>query len=436
MPQSDELLPWKRAVDNAALALRFAGVGRGEARERASALLGRLGLGEFERARPRELSGGMRQRVAFARTLLAGRGVLLLDEPFAALDAITRADLQVWLRETLASERRTTLLVTHDVEEALYLGDRVLVLSPRPGRVVWETPAPPSRTGDDRAAEVSAPQFVELRHLAQERLAEAMRSMRGRILGVLAPIALIAVLIGAWQIAADTGALADLLDLDSFFVPAPSEIATALGDNRELLLDNAWVTLQEVLLGFGIALSLGVALAAALHLSPLLRRAIYPLAVGSQTIPILVVAPIFVIWFGFGIGPKVAIVALICFFPIVVNTLDGLASTSAQSRKLMRSLGAGPVRSFTTLELPAALPYLFSGAKIAVAVAVIGAVFGEWAGADSGLGHLILIDNAQVGDVDRLFASVVVLSAMAMALFAVLAAIERLACSSRWKADR
>ena len=176
MPQSDELLPWKRAVDNAALALRFAGVGRGEARERASALLGRLGLGEFERARPRELSGGMRQRVAFARTLLSGRGVLLLDEPFAALDAITRADLQVWLRETLASERRTTLLVTHDVEEALYLGDRVLVLSPRPGRVVWETPAPPSRTGDDRAAEVSAPQFVELRHLAQERLAEAMRS--------------------------------------------------------------------------------------------------------------------------------------------------------------------------------------------------------------------------------------------------------------------
>ena len=258
--------------------------------------------------------------------------------------------------------------------------------------------------------------------------------MRGRILGVLAPIALIAVLIGAWQIAADTGALADLLDLDSFFVPAPSEIATALADNRELLLDNAWVTLQEVLLGFGIALALGVALAAALHLSPLLRRAIYPLAVGSQTIPILVVAPIFVIWFGFGIGPKVAIVALICFFPIVVNTLDGLASTSAQSRKLMRSLGAGPVRSFTTLELPAALPYLFSGAKIAVAVAVIGAVFGEWAGADSGLGHLILLDNAQVGNVDRLFASVVVLSAMAMALFAVLAAIERLLVP--WKADR
>jgi ABC-type nitrate/sulfonate/bicarbonate transport system ATPase subunit len=176
MPQSDGLLPWRRAVDNAALALRFSGVGRSEARERAGTLLRRLGLAEFERAWPRELSGGMRQRVAFARTLLAGRDVLLLDEPFAALDAITRADLQVWLRETLRSERRTTVLVTHDVEEALYLGDRVLVLSPRPGRIVWETRAPAARLGDDRAAEVSGAQFVELRHLAHERLEEAMRA--------------------------------------------------------------------------------------------------------------------------------------------------------------------------------------------------------------------------------------------------------------------
>jgi putative hydroxymethylpyrimidine transport system permease protein len=258
--------------------------------------------------------------------------------------------------------------------------------------------------------------------------------VRDRALSLLAPLALIAALIGAWQIAADTGALADLLDLQSFFVPAPSEIATALWEDRELLLDNAWVTLQEVLLGFAIALALGVLLAAVLHLSPVLRRAVYPLAVGSQTIPILVVAPIFVIWFGFGIGPKVAIVALICFFPIVVNTLDGLGSASSQARKLMRSLGASPVRSFTALELPAALPYLFSGAKIAVAVAVIGAVFGEWAGADSGLGHLILLDNAQVGNVDRLFASVVLLSVMAMALFAALSLIERLALP--WRDER
>jgi ABC-type nitrate/sulfonate/bicarbonate transport system ATPase subunit len=138
MPQRDVLLPWLRAVDNAALALRIAGTPADAAREQAHELLGRLGLAGFERSHPRELSGGMRQRVAFARTLLSGRPVLCLDEPFGALDALTRADLQEWLAEALLEEPRTVLLVTHDVEEAAILADRIVILSPRPGRVVAE----------------------------------------------------------------------------------------------------------------------------------------------------------------------------------------------------------------------------------------------------------------------------------------------------------
>jgi NitT/TauT family transport system ATP-binding protein len=136
MAQRDLLLPWRSAVDNAALALRVAGVERDVAREQAAALLRDFGLGGFERARPAELSGGMRQRVAFARTLLSGRTVLCLDEPFAALDALTRQEMQDWLAGALLAQPRTVVLVTHDVEEAIVLADRVLVLSPRPGRVV------------------------------------------------------------------------------------------------------------------------------------------------------------------------------------------------------------------------------------------------------------------------------------------------------------
>jgi NitT/TauT family transport system ATP-binding protein len=136
MAQRDLLLPWRSAADNAALALRVAGVPREAARARAAALLGDFGLAGFERARPGELSGGMRQRVAFARTLLSGRTVLCLDEPFAALDALTRQEMQDWLAGALLAQPRTVLLVTHDVEEAIVLADRVLVLSPRPGRVV------------------------------------------------------------------------------------------------------------------------------------------------------------------------------------------------------------------------------------------------------------------------------------------------------------
>jgi len=160
MPQRDLLLPWMTALDNAALALRIAHEKRDAARERARPLFEGLGLAGFERARPAELSGGMRQRVAFARTLLSGRPVLCLDEPFGALDALTRRDMQEWLAQALEREPRTVLLVTHDVEEALKLADRVLVLSPRPSRLVADLPGRPATDAD----------LLALRQLALEAL--------------------------------------------------------------------------------------------------------------------------------------------------------------------------------------------------------------------------------------------------------------------------
>jgi len=169
MPQHDLLLPWLSALDNAALALRIAGLGRAQARRRAAALFAELGLEGFQQARPRELSGGMRQRVAFLRTLLSGKPVLCLDEPFGALDAITRAEMQDWLAGTLARERRTVLLVTHDVEEAVLLADRVVVLSARPGRVVQELPVPIARPRDRTAEQVIALRAHALGALAQGR---------------------------------------------------------------------------------------------------------------------------------------------------------------------------------------------------------------------------------------------------------------------------
>jgi ABC-type nitrate/sulfonate/bicarbonate transport system ATPase subunit len=170
MPQRDLLLPWRSALDNAALALELRGVRRGEARRRALPLFERFGLAEFARARPSELSGGMRQRVSFARTLLAGKPVLLLDEPFGSLDSITRAELQEWLAGALASEPRTTLLVTHDVEEALFLCGRVLILSPRPGTVRTELHVELDRSRP-RREQVTSPEFAALKERALEALA-------------------------------------------------------------------------------------------------------------------------------------------------------------------------------------------------------------------------------------------------------------------------
>jgi NitT/TauT family transport system ATP-binding protein len=174
MPQRDLLLPWLDALDNAALALRVARVARKAARARAAALFAELGLDGFERARPGELSGGMRQRVAFLRTLLSGKPVLCLDEPFGALDAITRAEMQEWLAGALAREPRTTVLVTHDVEEAILLADRVLILSPRPGHVMGELAPEGARPRSRTDARV-----ISLRERALGMLADGSRRAAG-----------------------------------------------------------------------------------------------------------------------------------------------------------------------------------------------------------------------------------------------------------------
>jgi NitT/TauT family transport system ATP-binding protein len=174
MPQRDLLLPWLPAIDNAALALRNRGASRSASRREAHPLFERFGLAGFERTRPAELSGGMRQRIAFLRTLLAGKPVLLLDEPFASLDAITRAEMQEWLAEALAAESRTVILVSHDVEEALYLSDRVIVLGPRPTRAVGELAAPAPRA-TPRTDTVTAPEFTAARERALEALARGSR---------------------------------------------------------------------------------------------------------------------------------------------------------------------------------------------------------------------------------------------------------------------
>lgn len=251
-----------------------------------------------------------------------------------------------------------------------------------------------------------------------------MSAAAGRHRRWLAPALALVALLGAWEVAAQREWLAERPGGEALLVPAPSDVAAALADDRELLAENGWVTLQEVLAGFALALAIGLAFAVALHLSAALRHAFYPLLVASQTIPIVAIAPVLIVWLGYGIGPKLAVIALICFFPITVNTLDGLRSVDPDAIRMMRSLDAGRIAILRRVELPAALPFLFSGARIAVAIAVIGAVFGEWVGADEGLGHLILVAQSQLLS-DRVFAAVVVLSLFAMTLFALLALLER-----------
>jgi ABC-type nitrate/sulfonate/bicarbonate transport system permease component len=232
--------------------------------------------------------------------------------------------------------------------------------------------------------------------------------------------ALVLAALGLWQ------GIASLPGVDDLTLASPTETARALGDDWGLLTSNMWTTLEEVLLGLALAVVLGVGSAVAMHMWRPLRDAAYPLLIASQAIPIPVAAVIFVLAFDYGIGPKIAIVALICFFPITVNVVDGLRSVDGQLLKLARSMGASRRAMLVKVELPSAVPSLFSGLRVAATVAVIGAVFGEWAGADRGLGRLVLLGINQL-QTPRVYAGIVILMAMSLLMFVAVSVVQRLA---------
>lgn len=240
-----------------------------------------------------------------------------------------------------------------------------------------------------------------------------------RAIRVLAPLTILLALLGAWELYAELG------PVDPLILPAPHQVAQRLWLDRSLLWDDFTVTAGEVLLGMLVAGAAGFALAMALHRWLTLRVSLYPLLIASQTIPIVVIAPLLVVWLGFGIGPKLVVIGLVAFFPIVVTTLDALGRVDRELPKLMHTLDASRWQTLRHVELPAALPGLFSGAKIAGVVAVIGAVFAEWVGSSSGLGHLVQTAIPQLLTA-RAYAAVMILSAFAIALFGLLTLAERL----------
>ena len=242
-----------------------------------------------------------------------------------------------------------------------------------------------------------------------------------RVLRPLPAVLLVLALIGVWELYVDLHG-----NSFSLILPPPHAVAKSLYTDRSLLWSSFLVTAEEVLLGILVATAFGALLAVAIHFSPTLRRAIYPLLVASQAVPVAVLAPVLAFWLGFGLLPKLVVVAIVSFFSIVVTTTAGLAAVDPDLIKLMRTFDASRVTTFRHVEMPSALPSVFTGAKIAVAVSVIGAVFAEYTGSNSGLGYVILVSQPQLL-VARGVAAVVILSLFAIALFSLLALAERLA---------
>ncbi|HET7728228.1 MAG TPA: ABC transporter permease [Candidatus Limnocylindrales bacterium] len=236
----------------------------------------------------------------------------------------------------------------------------------------------------------------------------------------LPPLLLLGVLVAAWE-----GAVA-LTGVNPVTLPAPTRVIAALWDFRAAALEHLAVTLTETLLGFGVAVLFAVGTAVVLDRIPFVRRAVEPLLVASQTIPVVAIAPLLVIWFGFGLAPKVVVVVLVTFFPITVALLDGFARVPAEATDLMRSFGASEGATFRKLRWPAALPALFTGLRISVVYAVIGAIFGEYVGARTGLGIWMQLSQNSFRT-DLVFAAILLTALASMALYAGVRLIERVA---------
>ncbi len=234
----------------------------------------------------------------------------------------------------------------------------------------------------------------------------------------LPPLLLVGFVLLVWQtVAVRSG-------LSAFILPSPIQVAQAINETWNVLLPAIETTMAETAIGLGIAIVFGVAIAGVMDLSNFLRRALYPLLVASQTVQILAIAPLLIIWFGFGLLPKVLVVILICFFPLAVNTADGLASADPDLVALLRSMGARRSQIWRMVRLPAALPSFFSGLRIAVTYSVVGATIAEWVGGSAGLG-LYMLRSKNALATDQVFAAIVVTSVISIGLYTLVYALER-----------
>jgi putative hydroxymethylpyrimidine transport system permease protein len=238
-----------------------------------------------------------------------------------------------------------------------------------------------------------------------------------RVAKWLAPLVVVVVLLGIWQLYCDTAHTSDLL------LPSPTQVASALWNYRSALASAIAVTGEEILLGLLAATLLACVIAPAIHFSPLARLAFYPLLVATQAIPVFLLAPVLVLWLGFGILPKLVVLGIVCFFPIVLTTLAALESVDVEMLKLLKTFDASRWQIFRLVELPSALPGVFTGLKLAAVFAVIGAILAEQSGSTSGLGEMLTIATGELNAAEA-FAIVVVLCAFAIALFALLTVLQ------------
>ena len=451
--QAYALFPWRTVLENVGAGLEIRGVKRKERREIAKEYIELVGLGEFAHRYPHELSGGMKQRVAIARALAYQPEVLLMDEPFAALDAQTREVLQYELLRIWEETHKTIVFVTHSIDEAVFLSDRVAVMTARPGRIkeIIEVPLARPRSEELRnsaafagirhqawellkdevlqaqepslrrvaAASFETKQTGEGRAVLHEQVAKAIKRFSGRGIGLVVFFAL-------WEFLPRAG----LVD-QTFFSP-PSLVLQALVSlvKSGAIWPHVESSIQRSFLGLGLSILLGTSLGIFLGWFKRLEYLVDPVLQTFRQLPSLALFPVFILFFGIGELSKVTIIFWASLWPILLNTINGVKNVDKILLDSAKSLGASQSFIFLKVVLPAAVPEIMTGIRLGGAHSVVALVAAEMIGAEAGLGFLVFYSQ-ETFKVPNMFAAIVCLALVGLALNYLLVFIE--ARLTRWK---
>jgi len=443
--QDPALLPWRTTLANVAVPAELTSMPAGERRARAARALKAVALRGFEGYLPQELSGGMRQRASVARALVLGPRLLLLDEPLAALDQITKEALQEDLSRVWAAADVACMLVTHSIEEAVFMSDRIIVLTARPATVAGIV-----RVGAGRPRDADfrfAPQFIACRREVRALLeaadgtsheegqnvdasglilrleidgaVTAARARRKWLPAVLSMAAIVAIAV----------TLLWALNVPDYVIPRPSQLLSGISEYRSLLVANLLPTAIEASLGFTIGNAAAVAIAMAGIQNRHVMKMLLGCCLALRSVPVVALAPVLTIWLGLFLAPKVAIVVLLVFFPTLIVVIQGLTSVQRDVVDVFTTLDATRLQLLVKARIPASIPHLFSALKIAAPTAVSGAVVAEWLQADKGIGHLMAVATYQF-QITLLWTAIFSASLLGAASYLVIVLLER--CFVRW----